>query len=451
MSAPLFGILPFESTDSSIILKCSLLSAAAVAAPAVGPAGTITNASTARFDPVLGFRPAESGNSGIAFANATGFADLDDAGQVSFEISRDVVCALASSVNSQGTNPGGVQWTMTHSNGTNYGALRKIGGTPSYYQLRPHNASDTGGVLYVHSENKADMVRITYSWNRGRYALFVDGRPVSVFSTTPTRAARWSNQWQTINLMSHTSGSSPERDGYMRNFILSREPAALFNNAQQRVAFLGHSFSVTYSNQGAVNVDNYDVTVATALRRHAIARGYDIEVGAYGVAGGYWVTALSATQIRAHVATAMASRPAVLVLYGATNDVGSPLFTAAAFEADMKTDLGTIAAHAAMPGVRRIVLLNTPSRYGATTDWNATARANILAANGVAGGLPAWWDATYPAYAGRLVVGDHFNAWGGMVPATTVMVGQRNGLFTNLHPSAVGCDVLAQLIADIAL
>ena len=295
------------------------------------------------------------------------------------------------------------------------------------------------------------MVRVTYSWVEGKYALFIDGRPISVWSTTPTKNARFANQWQNINLMAHTSGASPERDGYMRNVIVSKEPASIFVNPKRRFSFLGHSFSVTYTNQNTVNVDNYDVTVATALRKYAVARGYDLDIGAFGVGGGYWIPALSANQIRTHIPAALAFRPDILVLYGPTNDVSSPLYTTANFETEIKTDLGTIAAHAAMPGISKILFLNTPSRCGTSVDWNDTTKNNIISANAAIASLKSWWDATYPAYAGRLVPVDLFNAWGGMIPANSVMVGQRSGSLNNLHPSCYGSDIIAEVVARQAI
>lgn len=446
MSNVLTGILPFDTDDSSVILRCSLLSAAAVSAPAVGPAGTITG-TTHTFDSLLGFKPAASGNSGITFADPTGYADLDKAGQLSFEISREVVCANQSSTNSSGTSPGGVQWSLVWGNGSNTGTIRKVGGSPSNYQLRTHNASDTAGLVYIHSESKSDMVRVTYSWCGGIVRFFIDGMPIDSWSTLPTRNTSWANQFKNISVMSAASGVNPERDGYMRNLIVSSRPVVLPMNALHRIAFLGHSFSATYSVL-TVNVDNYHSTIASELRRLAAIRGYDVATNAFGVAGGYWDPALTALDIRDYIAAMLAWHPSELVLYGPTNDVANAGFVAATVDAAIKAALTTIANDARSVNIRRILFLNTPSRLGLNdATWSDTTKANLTAENINMAARPAWWDATFPTHAGKLVVGDLFTAWGELNPTNAVMVGQRSGLYTNLHPAVTGTRLTAELIA----
>lgn len=447
MAEQFTGILPFDADDSSIILKCSLRTAASVAAPAVGPAGTITGVSHT-FDPQYGFRPADSGNSGILFSNATGFAALDNAGQLSYEISKRVATALQASQQSDGTSPAGVQWQLVWGNGSNTGSIRKVSGSPSNLQLRTHNTGDTAGVLYIHSDDKPDMVRITYSWIGSKVMMFIDGKPVGTFSTTPTRNTRWSNQFQNIAVMAASGGVNPERDGYMRDLIISSRPVMLPVHQQKRVVFLGHSFSVTYSDL-AVNVNNYDVTVATELRKRALQRGYDLETRAFGVGGGYWDPALSTSDIRDYVATALAAMPNILVCYGPVNDVASASFNATTVDTEIKTDLTTVGNHAAMRSLDQILFVNVPSRAGGSADgsFSEATRNNIVAANTNIDALPSWWNSTFPAYSGRLRAVDLFNAWGGMNPASNVMVGQRSGSLNNLHPSCLGIRIIAEEIA----
>lgn len=439
------GILPYESSDSSIIFKCSLKSPADVAAPEIGPAGTITNASTARFDPVLGFRPAESGNSGITFSSITGFESLDNCGQLSFEISRAVLCV--DTRQSVGSNPGSVQWTLTHGNGSNYGAIRKVGGTPPSFVWRTRDSGDTQGLAYFHSEEKSEFVRLTYSWSGGTLRMFVDGKPVNHWSTAPSRITRWVNQFQNVHCMSFASGGSPNRDGYMRNLLIAKEPVAIFKNPNSRVTFLGHSFATSYSIDTAATPANYDNTVGSLLRQAAVSKGYDLDLSVAGVGGGYWDPAITAFDILDYVDDAMLTKPHFLVLYGGTNDVGGGSYTDAGYEAALQTALTTIGTDGWASNIRKIILFTTPSRSGLYTNWDDATRSRIDSSNAIIAALPAWWDATYPALAGKLVVEDLFAAWGGMYPARSVMVGQRTGSFDDLHPTSLGCSIIAELVS----
>lgn len=445
MPAPV-GILPFDSTDSSIILRTSLTSAASVAAPAVGPAGVIYG--TAHTFDSRGFRAAPTGNSGIRFSNPTGFAALDNAGQISFEISREVLCALQSSVQSSGTNPGGPEWVLTwDAGGAEWGAMRKIGGVPSSWQVRTHNSGDTGSTLYVHSENKPEMVRVTTSWIGGLISMWIDGAPIPAWTTAPTRVTRWANQFQNISVMCFGTGSNPSRDGFMRNLIISSEPVMLPRHPLKRVAFLGHSFSVSYS-ANTVNNLNYDVQIASELRKLCVARGFDVETNAFGVGGAYWDPAITAFDIRDYITAAMASLPNILVLFGGTNDVGGGSFNATTVDTEIKAALTTIAGNAAIGAVERIVFCTTPTRFGLSTGWTDVTRANIVAHNASIRALPVWWNATFPAQTGKLVVADAFSAWGGMDTTRQVMAGQRSGAFDDLHPNCLGSQIFAQIIGE---
>jgi hypothetical protein len=116
MSLQFFGILPYDSTDSSILLKSSLTSAGSVSAPSIGSAGTVVGTGHT-FDSVLGFKAATSGNSGIYFQNLTGYAALDAAGQISFEIEKAIVGSYSPTYASEGTTPS-TQWTLTWGDGS---------------------------------------------------------------------------------------------------------------------------------------------------------------------------------------------------------------------------------------------------------------------------------------------------------------------------------------------
>jgi hypothetical protein len=344
-----------------------------------------------------------------------------------------------------GYAPPALEWWFTWGNGVNYGALRKIV-TSNAVSLRFHESLDTLSNISIHSENKPDFIRITVSWVGAAFQVYVNDAPVQAWTIAPTKNARWANQFQNIGVMSFPSGTNPCRAGTMRNLIIASEPAMVPRHPRRRVAFLGHSFSVTFSDT-AVNYGNLETTISSELRKIAIRAGYDLECATFGVGGGFWDPALSALDILDHIPAAMATLPHVLVCYGPTNDVANAGFNAATVDAAIKTGLTTIAGNIGINAIEKLVFCTTPSRSGATTQWNDTTRANILASNANILALPAWWNATFPAHAGKLVIADLFSAWGGMFPGTPVMIGQRSGALDDLHPSILGCRAAADLIA----
>ena len=204
------GPLPFSSDDSSILLKSTLQTAAAVTSPTIGSAGTIS-ASGITFAEGYGFKRAASGSCGITWSNLTGFEALDEAGQISFEIERAAICTAGSAYGAvaDATNLGWIV-TWTNDGGTTYGNLRTGSGDPSTNVLSFKNAGETNGSFQAHAQTKDDFVRVTITWNKGRVAFILDGAVIAM-GTAPTRSVAWANQFTTIWLMHFNQGNGIRR------------------------------------------------------------------------------------------------------------------------------------------------------------------------------------------------------------------------------------------------
>lgn len=446
------GILPFDSDDPSILLRSTLKSAAAITSPLVGSAGTIVG-SGHEFDSIRGFRNPATGTAGVTWTALTGYQALDNAGQISFEIEREAACSKSTVYGSTGDNPPNdysgqaLAWILvwTADGGTTYGNMRKSQGDANGLSVQFKNAGETNGFVSLHTQNKGDFVRITLSWIGSKTTLFVDNKPVA-YSTAPTRGVAWANQFATLWLM-HFNGGNGVRRRFMRNIIVSTKPVFLPKLPGNRLAMMGHSFSMNYADSNGSSA--YDETMNQIIRGRLVARGCDVEFTSDGAGGGYVISALTTAPFQLRSATFLDSLKArqateILLLQG-TNDVGNAGFTPAAFDTDYKAQLTTIAAGHSGKFTQRIFVTTVPSRNAETGTWSQLIADNTVLGNAVINALPAWWNSNFPARAGQLIVLPLFDVWGGMYPVDPVQSGQLAGATPNLHPSPFG----ALRIADM--
>lgn len=446
------GIIPFDSDDPSILLKSTLTSAASITSPLVGSAGSV-NGSGHTFDSTYGFKNPATGTSGVTWANLTGYQALDNAGQISFEIEREAVCAKATVYGSTGDNPPAdysgqtLAWVIvwTADGGTTYGNIRKSQGDANGLTIATKQAGETAGFVSLHTQLKPQFVRVTMSWRPGYFEMFIDGRPVS-FSTVPTRDLAWADQFKTIWLQ-HFNGGNGVRGRYMRNILVSNKPVMLPKTQKIRVAFYGHSFSANYGLSNGSSA--YDDTMGQMLRGMYALRNSDVEINVDGVGGGYVISALTSAGFQLRNSTfinSLGARKANrILLMAGTNDVGNVGFSSGAYDTDFKAMLTAIDATHDRSFEQKILVCNVPTRNAETSTWSQTIADNITAANLVHAALPAWWNTNFAARTGQLIALDLFSAWGGMIPTDPVQTGQLSGASANLHPSGLGSQRIFEL------
>lgn len=448
------GILPFNTDDPAVLLRSTLTSAASITSPLVGSGGTVVGSANT-FDPDLGMKLPFSGSGGATWANLTGYQTLDAAGQISFEVEAAGACANSTVYGSMGDEPNrdyggqGLAWLIvwTSDGGTTYGRISKSNGDANVLTVATKNAGETNGAVALHTQNKAQFVRITLSWCGGTVALFVDGKPVT-FSTAPTRNVAWSNQFATI-WMGHFNGGNGTRLRYMRNLIIANKPVMMPRSQTKRIAFYGHSFAANYG-EGASS-SAYDETTGQILLGRGAARRGMPTLTVDGAGGGYVISALTTSPFQLQNTTYLNSlkerRATDIVFFMGTNDVGNASFTSGAFDTDIKALLTTVNSGHDGSFTQRLWVGTVPTRNAETGTWNpATMPAKIIAANAIIAALPAWWNGAVPSRAGQLQVLDFFTLWGGMTPGLAVQTGQLPGASANLHPSPLGALIFANEI-----
>ncbi len=446
MSAPA-GILPYDSDDASIILRCDCTSLTEVSAAG----GSEPNAGTNSFDTALGFK-ALTTSGGLRFTEPTGYAALDIAGQVSFEIESAAICEPNAAILSEG-----VDWA-----GNTYMLVLKEAGTANFMRLMMDSAerffvgwrtaSVDGGTSPSSSGIKATTLgkdrfsRVTLSWVGNKYQLFVNGIWVFTGDRNKYPAA---NIGTRIEILSGGGGLGNALVGYYaRNLLVSTKPVSFASHpALKRVAIVGHSFA---ARARAVPTDSYrdhsiGQAIGAALNARGIAWNMPSDNSAIFYSSGATILRSGGNPLSTQVALAAAYKPDIAIYIGGTNDVinASWATNRAQVLVDIKLDIIDLMASA-----RRIVVCNVPSTRGNSTNHaNSQRDRYTLEINEDIATLPAWWDATYPARAGALVIADLWSALGGAKPTPSNFWGLALGTGNDLHPSSVGTLVMGREIA----
>lgn len=453
------GIIPYGSTDSSVILQCSMTSLAAVTA--AGGAEVTTGSNT--YDSLRGFSPTAT-NGGVKFSTITGYADLNTAGQVSMEVETFGIC-----VNSATAPSTGKDWASN----TIFFTMRETAGgtTPAnyfrWYQdvnerpvVQQFAAAVSGGTspssvtLELTSTGKSTYSIITFSWSGNQYTMYVNG--LQVF--TGTRAGRYSgNIAERIDFLSGANTTFGAPVGiYGRNLIVSKRPVTNVVHPQlTKVAIVGHSFATRFKSTNTANLstDSWrDQTAGAAMIKvlsdYSVGANFPLTYDTVQDVPGGEIRNAASTTINSKVPAAAALNASVYVYLGGTNDVIQTTWAAnrATVLADLKTQITTLMA---APNAKLIIVHNVISTSGNIT---VAADDNVLQINSDLGTLPSWWDTNNPTRAGQLVLLDAFSAFGGLTPRTELIQGLvatgSSSYLQDSHPSAAGMLLMGKITAD---
>jgi hypothetical protein len=449
MSSPA-GILPYDSTDSSIILRCACRSLAEVTAAG----GVEPNAGTNEFDADLGVKSLAT-NGGLRFVEPAGFAALNVAGQVSFEIEAAAISDPSAVIASQGADWAANTYLLLLRDSTAANYIRLLMDSAERFFMSETKASASGGAspssTTVRSTTlgKGRFARVTVSWQGNEYSLYVNGRWLF---TGARNAYPSANIGTRVVLLSGDGLGNSLVGYYARNLIVSTKPVAFASHpAAKRVAFVGHSFvgRVRY-----VPTDSY--------RDHSIGQAVGGEINARGLAwnfpssnaaafytSGSTILRSGGAPIKTDLDLMIAYKPDLVVYIGGTNDVINaswPTNKAQVF-ADLKLDIID-----ALGVAQRMVVCNVPSTIGNSANYKSSQQDEyVRQINGEIDDLPAWWNSTYPARAGALAVADLWGATGKASPPNDVFWGTLLGTGTDLHPSAKGNVLIGRAIARVML
>ena len=451
MSKPV-GILPFDSNDSSIILRCTCKSLAEVTA--ANGLEVVTGAN--QFDAERGVKSLLT-TGGIRFNTPTGYEALKIAGQISFEIESAGICEPNASILSSGADWASNEYILVVRDATATNYLRFMMDSVERFFVGWTTASVGGGAspssstIKATSLGKGPFSRFTFSWVGNQYSLYLNG--LLIFS-----GAR--NGYPTADIGSWIEllgdgglGGQALIGYYARNFMISTKPVVLSTHpALKRPAIIGHSFAARARYSPG---DSYrDHSIGQAIGAELFARGLNwnmpFDNSAVFFSSGATINRDGGNPLKTQVDLAVAFKPDVAIYIGGTNDVLSSFWTVPATSssrakilADLKLDIIDLMAVA-----KRIVVCNVPSVIGNAGNYASANRdENVREINTDIATLPSWWDTAYPTRAGALVVADLWTALGGATPPKNNFWGTALENFSDLHPSAQGNLYVGKAIA----
>jgi lysophospholipase L1-like esterase len=436
MTAPA-GILPYDSTDASIILRCDCRSLAEVTAAG----GVEPNAGTNEFDATLGFK-ALGTNGGLRFVEPAGFAALDLAGQVSFEIESKAISDVNAGILSDGENWGANTYLLLLRDSTAANYLRLLIDSAERFFMSEVKASSSGGASPSSSTvrsttfGKDRFARVTVSWQGNQYSLYVDGRWLFTGLRNAYPSARIGTR---VVLLSGDGLGNSLAGYYARNLLVSTKPVSFASHpAIKRPAFVGHSFvgRVRYVPTESYRDHGIGQAVGAAINARGIEWNFPSSNAAAFFTSGATILRSGGSPIKTDLDLMIAYKPDLVVYIGGTNDAINAAFLTnkAQIVDDLKLDIID-----ALGVAQRMVVCNVPSVIGNSANYATSQRDEyVRQLNAEIAALPAWWDATYPARAGALVVADLWSALGGANPPAANFWGTALGTFTDLHPSAAG-------------
>lgn len=440
------GIIPFGSTDSSIILQNPLTSAAEITGETQAT-GTLTGTGQV-FDPVLGVKCGAPG--GLKFTGITNYRDLEKGGQISFEGESDFFAFYETPnavAGSNGyihvTNDHFISWAATD-NGVPFG--RYYVATTS--KLRGYiNSVDTQLDIPLTNLGSPRFKRITFSWIGDLMEVYVSGGMVKPMAFTPGAVDLFKNLYIGSLRGSTSAVTNGNLDYYFRNLVVSTQPVMRITHPMLTAcSWGGDSFAVKALSSGEVisEFSAYDqapifVLKGKLLERgitgNFINRGLTASVVNKVTAGFEWLTSTEGVAFLADISP-------VKILQIGTNDAGLSYFSTFDFDADYKALINTV-----MATTSYLVVGNIPTiKTGLNLD-TAEYRGNTATVNTTIDGISDWWDANNPTRKGAIRVYNLFKATGGENPDMDMFNGSWIGS-PNVHLSSRGRLIQGELTAQ---
>lgn len=474
-STAVSAFLAYGSTDSSVVYRHPLTSTPT----AYGLTATARGGATPEHDATNGMRGQNGSGTGCCYTlqgwSAPTLAALDTAGQVTFQLQKNFIGAIAANATaSTGDTLSAAMTALAFGNASNDNNgrvyLHRFTTGPARLFTRSSNSSgqpylnwasatpgggDTG---YFTTVGMSDWVTVNIGWwnDSGtlRVVLAIDG---VVYAQATRSGESGSATFEAISLggraswfFGFASASEYMTSHWMRNLQISTTAPTiptLQTGALARIGILSDSIIGSPEGADALTVRGTATTPwystgltrqnATYARIHrALERGgvrcSRLAVGQNGGdtlmnQGGAWFGSGSPTA-RQSVKT---FDPTTLVINGGSNDVASAPasadFLAACLDhAAFFVGAGGYGAPTTVP--TKILFTNIMDRDA----WTAGQKTTADRLRNTIGDIPAAWNAAYPAHAGRCGVIDIFTATSG----TTSYTGKFQG--DNIHPGYQG-------------
>ena len=445
------GLLPYGSTNASVIFRRNLLARPTAAGTVTGDVGTCTvvdEGSGASYDPVAGLY--NIGTNAVILSaingSSTAMAALAAGGQIRFEVPTAwIACTNAISQGSSGGNVHGNERAVSflgnplpnpfYSHDFYSSNLNQLGQSSGYgtnWATFTNYFSDAIG--------QGTYTAIVLAITGNKVQTYANG----VLASTLTKLNTILLPFDSIVLGRYSGLGQNLNVGRIRNLQISNKPATFsVPRNLSSVAVFGDSYA------DATNIyqaGSYNLEKPMTMRSILNASGWDWgsysnpAFGGRRVIGtdGTWRTADSAaTYLAPNCVTMLASRPSVVIFQAGANDLTQ---TDSMSQANFTTSLrGFVEQCFGLNGnvatdTRKIILCTTPWAPAFPDAAQAVLRKpDITKIFNAINSIPAWFNTTYPSRAGDVSVCDSFSAYGGFSPVPTYF--DSGDL---LHPSPSG-------------
>lgn len=451
-------IAKVTDTGPEILLACSLASADDVAAPAVGSAGTVNGTATFTNG---GMNPGSAGS--ITFSAFDTYTSLKHEGQIVVTVTTEHISipdntASVSGSEGEAKSASGYLWTLRDSVPANQGYLNVSSAEALVGKL--HTSDTQSSALAVTTAGKDEFSEVCVSWKGTEGLILVNGG----FFQSFTRA-NFADVFASIRIGAGFDGvSTPNSNAIFKNIVISRK-AVRFHQRYDRlsIGIFGNSFVSRADSAGGT--PRYDNRGDGLLNRYFASQGWVCNRIVWSGFAGY-TTGDDTLNLSGEIDAFVQTRPHVAVLMSAENDTTNATARLTT-DANYKAFILKIMGKTAISGVyytqcKKTIVCNPGSLMQYASLYTAENIAGHAEVGAIINALPAWWDALYPAEAGKVVVFDLHAALGGDSEGNLNYQGALNAIGNaagggsatpvtpnDRHPSSLGNKVLFDALASM--
>ncbi|MEJ0005142.1 MAG: SGNH/GDSL hydrolase family protein [Steroidobacteraceae bacterium] len=403
-SATTNGIIPFGSSDPSVIFQSTLASPAAITAVS---GGSVTGAPN--FDPTLGIVPGATG--GAYFQG--NFLAAQNAGQLSLEVETTLITVASPDFvggigGSQGYDHTADGWqTLLDIHSADGTAIATLGLTNTAGIGGNYRGVTIAG-LGIHSAGKSGFVRLTLSWSAAEYALYVDGLQVLGGSGAGLDIGQIAAGYS-------EPGAYGVRNYHIRNIILSSQPVVYpVHPSLGKIVIYGDSFA-SQSNPILIGSTNFESTAGFQLLRDMNNTGMSIgqmvlkdyqgetlnrnpEPGIDSFQVGPDRFGGSADKL----ADVVNENADYVIIMGGTNDAAGDASARGMVAPNFATDLLSMCRTILNNPQTKGIMMQTIMSLKGYASYAIPANVGYVASiNAAIAALPSVWDATYPNEGGE--------------------------------------------------
>ena len=451
MSDQLTGFIPYGATDTSIVFRSPLTSLASIQVPEIGTGHTVATEGTGQtFDPVKGLKPGPTGS--YVLNNFPSGALLAAGGQLRCQVeTKFLACGSGTSEYSSGGVPQpGQEWLFSflatpYSNGNYIGINMQLNAKRLQIGVGygTTQATNGGGGDHYFSDaiGSTEWTDVAVTWSGSSFNVYING----VFFRNIVRLNTITAPFNLLALSRYSGGGFELENSFIRNFQVSTRPAIWpVHTKLLNVMPFGDSYSHTtgaWQAAGHFNLGKYQTFDAELKKRGYTYGNFDTtqNYGGRRVIG----SGNAALYLSDNIPAAIARNPTYVIFQAGTNDLtNTGSLNATNFTAAMKSHIERFFGvnGNAKTTVQYMLINSTPwaPQYGNSSTVPNVAGAllrlpDLQKIRAIQAALPAWFNATYPPLAGRLIYQDTYAAYGSDAVNLTY-----NGPSDLLHPGAKG-------------